>query len=85
MTDNEIGKRGVKALSEALKVNTTLTSLDMSCGEERKKEKQKRMMNERRADDGIGDEGAKSMSEMLKVNNVLTSLNLESEEERWMR
>ena len=36
MTDNEIGKRGVRALSEALKVNTTLASLDMSCEEERK-------------------------------------------------
>ena len=72
MIDNEIGKRGVKALSEALKVNTTLASLDMSCEEERKEKKQKRMMNERRTDDGIGAEGAKAMSEMLKVNNVLT-------------
>ena len=36
MTDNEIGKRGVRALSEALKVNAALTSLDMSCEEERK-------------------------------------------------
>ena len=42
MTDNEIGKRGVKALSEALKVNVTLASLDMSCEEERKRGKRKK-------------------------------------------
>lgn len=29
MTDNDIGVRGAKALSETLKVNTTLTSLNL--------------------------------------------------------
>ena len=41
MTDNEIGKRGVKALSEALKVNVTLASLDISCEEGRKEREKK--------------------------------------------
>ena len=51
MTGNEIREEGVKALSEILKVNTTLTSLDLSCEEEKKKEKRKnrkqRRMNDR--------------------------------------
>ena len=50
MTDDRIGDKGVKALSEMFEVNTTLTSLDMSCEEEergREKEKDKRRMNDR--------------------------------------
>lgn len=30
LTDNEIGDEGIKTLSEMLKVNTTLTSLDLT-------------------------------------------------------
>ena len=30
MTENDIGDEGAKALSEMMKVNTTLTSLDLS-------------------------------------------------------
>lgn len=30
LTDNEIGDEGVKTLSEMLKVNTTMTSLDLT-------------------------------------------------------
>ena len=33
MTDNGIGDEGAKAVSEMLKVNTTLTSLDLRCEE----------------------------------------------------
>ena len=36
MTDNEIGDEGAKAMSEMMKVNTTLTSLDLSCEKEAK-------------------------------------------------
>ena len=48
MTGNDIGDEGAKAISEMLKVNTTLTSLDLSCEEEeREREREKReMMNE---------------------------------------
>ena len=47
MTGNEIGDEGAKAMSEVLKVNTTLKELDLSGDEERKrKEKGKRKKNE---------------------------------------
>ena len=47
MTDNEIGVEGAKSLSEILKVNTTLTTLNLSSEEERKeKEKRKKRMND---------------------------------------
>ena len=42
MTGNEIGVEGAKALSEMMKVNTTLTSLNLSCEEERRKERERR-------------------------------------------
>ena len=49
MTDNWIGDEGAKALGEMLKVNTTLTSVNLYGEEEERKgkEKEKReMMNE---------------------------------------
>ena len=45
MKGNEIGAEGAKALSEMLKVNTTLTCLGLESGEERK-EKEKRKETE---------------------------------------
>ena len=43
MTANEIGVERAKTMSEMLKVNTTLTSLNLSCEEGRKlKEKRKK-------------------------------------------
>ena len=48
MTDNWIGAEGAKAMSEMMKVNTTLTSLDLG-GEEERKEKRER--KERRKND----------------------------------
>ena len=36
MIDNGIGDEGAKSMSEMLKVNTTLTTLDLSGEEERK-------------------------------------------------
>lgn len=41
MTDNEIGDKGAKTLSEALKVNTTLKTLNLASEEERGKRKRK--------------------------------------------
>ena len=46
MTGNEIGEEGAKAMSEALKVNTTLTKLDLRCEEERKRKRKERRMKE---------------------------------------
>ena len=45
MTVNEIGVEGAKAMSEMVKVNSTLTTLDLSCEEERK-ERRKRKKKE---------------------------------------
>ena len=49
MTENRIGAEGAKAMSEMLKVNTTLTELNLGCEEERKereeKEKKRRKNN----------------------------------------
>mgnify|MGYP004504399843 CR=1 FL=1 len=42
MTDNGIGDEGAKSMSEMLKSNTTLTSLNLRCEEEWKTEKEKR-------------------------------------------
>ena len=42
MTGNGIGDEGAKSMSEMMKVNTTLTSLDLSGEEERKKGKRKK-------------------------------------------
>ena len=51
MTGNGIGDEGAEAMSEMLKVNTTLTSLNLGCEEEERKEKrkkrEKRRMNDR--------------------------------------
>ena len=46
MTDNDIGDEGTKSMSEALKSNTTLTSLDLSGEEEGKTEKEKERNDE---------------------------------------
>ena len=40
MTGNDIGDEGAKSMSEMLKTNTTLASLDLSCEEEGKTEKE---------------------------------------------
>ena len=37
MTDNEIRAEGAKALSKMLKVNKTLTSLNLSCEKDERK------------------------------------------------
>ena len=50
MTDNEIGVEGAKSMSEMIRVNTTLTSLDLSGVEEGKgkeKEQEIKRMNDR--------------------------------------
>ena len=51
MTGNNIGDEGAKATSEMLKVNTTLTTLYLSCEEEerkgKRKKREKRRMNNR--------------------------------------
>ena len=83
MTDNGIGVEGVKAMSETLKDNTTLTSLNLWSEKGRKngEEKKKGINIEQMTGNKIGAEGAKEMSEILKENTTLTSLDLGGEEE----
>ena len=50
MTGNGIGDEGAKSMSEMLKVNSTLTTLDLASEEERKEREEKekeRRMNDR--------------------------------------
>ena len=46
MTGNRIGDEGAKAMSEMVKVNSTLTTLYLECVEERKEREEKERMNE---------------------------------------
>ena len=46
MTDSEIGDEGAKAMSEMLKVKSTLTTLDLRCEEERKEKRRKKRKKE---------------------------------------
>ena len=40
MTDNSVGAEGAKAMSEMLKVNTTLKSLNLRCKKEKNMEEE---------------------------------------------
>ena len=62
MTGNEIGAEGAKTISEVLKVNSTLTTLDLGSEEERKEREEKEKKEERMTVNRIGDEG----KEMVK-------------------
>ena len=46
MTRNGIGDEGAKSMSEAMKSNTTLTSLNLGCEEEEREREKREMMNE---------------------------------------
>lgn len=60
---------------ETLKVNTTLTSLEL--GSEGKEQLRKRRKRKKRVtDNAFGVEGATTLSEMIKMNTTLTSLDL---------
>ena len=48
MTGNEIGVEGAKAMSEMMKANTTLTSLDLRSEENKKKKVKKRKKRKKR-------------------------------------
>ncbi|KAF9136205.1 hypothetical protein BGX30_011300, partial [Mortierella sp. GBA39] len=63
--NNSIGDNEVQALSEALKINSTLTTLDLG-----------NLNTLDRGDNWIGDNGTQALSEALKSNSTLTTLNL---------
>ena len=70
----------VKTISEMLKTNSTLTTLNLISEDNRINEEEWLKQNEK-TDNKIGDEGAKAMSEMVKVNTTLTELNMSREKE----
>ena len=90
ITAYDMGNNGVVSLSEALKVNTALTALEIynhssktQKGIEKLKDTE---LNECGTDgwssrDGIEAEGAKVLCEMLKVNTTLKSLKLEGKKD----
>ncbi len=64
-------------LGKSLKVNTTLTDLDLTCvGKKAKND----LCNNKLTDNKIGDLGAKSLGEALASNTALTKLNLNSDD-----
>jgi hypothetical protein len=69
-TANNIGNDGTIKLSEALKSNSSLTRLDLSCNSLIV------ASFSRIADNNIGSKGAIGLSEALKANTSLTSLDL---------
>ena len=81
---NEMGDEGARALSEALKVNTTLDTLKLSCEQEESEDGRTAEIGSnqyQQAGNKIGDEGARALSEALKTNTTLQSLNLRGEQE----
>ena len=66
-----------------MKINTTLTELNLDCDEIRNKKwktKEKMKSNKTWTANQIGAEGASAISESLKINTTLTELNLGSDE-----
>ena len=45
---NEIGVEGARALSEALKANTTLTTLDLACVKQQQQKRQSQAMTQQK-------------------------------------
>ena len=71
---NRIGDSGMSFLSEALKVNSTLTHLDLELSDQQNKKALSFdcfIMTE-----SFGDTGFFYLSEALKINSSLMSLNL---------
>ena len=88
-TGNDIGAEGARMISEALKINSTLTELNLECDENnneeiriRNKEFQQELIIDKWTwtDNNTEAEGAEMISEALKINSTLTELNLMSDE-----
>ena len=82
-TGNRIGDEGVRELSEALKVNTKLATLDLWSAETWLLcQALKRHQQKDKAGNNISDEGASALSEALKANATLTTLILRCEQQQ---
>ena len=82
--ENWFGDEGASALSEALKTNTTLQSLNLFCEQEESEEDgwfaDIANNKHKQAGNGIGAEGARALCEALKDNTTLQSLDLGGEQ-----
>ena len=87
-TENKIGDTEAASLCELFKKNTTLTELNLSGADKRKKTQMTSVNNSLFSSSSlstgnrIGDTGATSLSESLKSNTTLTALNLWGEDKR---
>ena len=86
-TGKEIGDTGAKSLSDALKSNTTLTQLSLSCQHERSNKQTTSINNPlfpflNSTGSNIEKGGATSLSDALKSNTTLAKLNLTREDKR---
>ena len=64
-------------MSEALKINTSMTALDLRCVQQCNGKQEHDQLEQKKADNKIREEGASVLSEALKVNTTLTALKLE--------
>ena len=76
---NKIGVGGARGLGDALKTNTTLTVLWLSCEHQDHKETTREQGKHNGAwcdwaDNGLGDEGGEALREALQTNTALTEL-----------
>ncbi len=78
-TGNDIGDEGARKISESLKINTTLTQLNLECNWNNativKMDSNKEWCFLWTGND-IGDEGANKISELLIINTAITQLDL---------
>ena len=88
-TGNSIGDTGAYYLSEGLKINTTLTQLDLGGDDKNMKyrimntNRKRKNDNDNETDNNIGDAGAQYVSEVLKNNTTLTQLDLGCDEKEY--
>ena len=78
ITDNRIGDIGVCALCEALEINTTLTSMDLSSTSVVSLSVLRDVegMRNRLVGNSVGTDGACALAEMLRTNTTVKSMNL---------
>ena len=83
-TGNLIGDKGACALSEALKVNTKLSTLKLKSEpkSQGRTEQACAINNKDKAGNGIKEAGVCALSEALKINTTVTALDLEGEQQQ---
>ena len=77
--DDQIGIEGARAIAMALKVNHTVTSMNLSRtfqSDDAQKMMRQNDIPRMRAENHIGDEGALAIADALHVNQTLATLDL---------